>query len=58
MTHTITNPFLYCQVKDEQVLGINRTYVDDLLRAETNENQTHSEASPERFKRAENKQTQ
>ena len=45
---TIIYPSLYCQFEDNQLVGINGSCVDDLLRAERDEWQTHSDAALER----------
>ena len=37
ITPTIIDPFLYCQFEDDHLVGINGSYVDDLLRAGTDE---------------------
>ena len=57
MTHTIIDPSLYYQLEDDKLVRINGVYVSDLLRAETDERQTHSDATLERFETAENQQT-
>ena len=49
MTQTIIDPSLYCKFEKDELDGLNGNYVDDLLRAETNDWQTQSEAALERF---------
>ena len=49
MTSVIVDPSLYCYFEDDQLILINWSYVDDLLRAGTDEWQTHSDATHERF---------
>ena len=56
MIPTIIDSSLYCQFEDNQLEGINGSYVDDLLRAGTDEWQTHSDATLERFKTTGNQQ--
>ena len=56
MTPTIIDPSLYCQFEDDQLFGINGSYVDDLLRAGADEWQTHSDATLERFETTRNQQ--
>ena len=56
MIPTIINLSLHCQFEDSQFVGINGSYVDDLLRAETNERKTHSDDILERFETPENEQ--
>ena len=53
---TIIDPPLHCQLKDNQLLGINGNYVDDLLRTGMNEWQTHSDVTVEQFGTTENQQ--
>ena len=56
MTSTITDPSLYRQFEDEQLMGINGSFVNELLRAGTDEWQTHSDATPGRFETTGNEQ--
>ena len=56
MTPIIIDPSLYCQFEDDQIVGINGSYVDDLLQAGTNEQQTHADATFERFETTGNQQ--
>ena len=56
MTLTTINLSLYCQFEDDQHVGINGGYADDLLRARTYEWEIHSDATPERFERTGNQQ--
>ena len=55
MTPTIIYPSLYCQFEDNQLVGINGSYVDGLPRPGTDEWQTHSDATLERFETSGNK---
>ena len=56
MTPTLIDPPLYCQFEDDQLVGINGSYTDDLPLTETNGWKTHSDATFERFKIAGNQQ--
>ena len=58
MTHAVIDPSLYCQFEDYHLMGINGSYVDDVLRVGTNESQTHSDVTLERFETTGNKQAQ
>ena len=49
MTPKIIDRSLYCQFEDDQLVGINGSYVDDLLRAGTDEWKNYSDATLERF---------
>ena len=56
MIPTIIDPCLYFQFEDEQLVGINGSEVDDLLRAGTNERRTYSDYTLERFETIGNQQ--
>ena len=56
MTPTIIDPSLQCQFEDEQLVGTNGSYVDDLFRTGTNESQAHSDDTLERFEITRNQQ--
>ena len=56
MTPTIINPFLFCKFEDDQLVGINGSYVDDFLRAGTDDWQIHSDATLERLETTGNQQ--
>ena len=56
MISTIIDPSLYWQFEYDKLVGINESYVDDLLRAGTNEWQTDSDATLERFETTGNQQ--
>ena len=56
MTTTIIDPSLHCQFEDEKHVGINESYVDDALRAGTNEWKTRSDFTLERFETTGNQQ--
>ena len=56
MIPTIIDPSLYCQSEDNRLMRIKGSYVDDLLRAGTNEWQIHSDATLERFEKSGNQQ--
>ena len=56
MNPTIIDPSLYGTFDDDQLLGINGSYVNDLLRAGTDEWKTHSDAIFERFETTKNQQ--
>ena len=49
MIPNITDPSLYCIFEDKKLVRIDGSYVDALLRAGTNEGQTHSDDMLERF---------
>ena len=49
MTCTIIDPLLYCNFENNHIIGINSSYVDDLLRTGTNECTAQADATLERF---------
>ena len=49
MTPNIIDPSLYCQFDDDQLAGVNGSYVHDLLREGTDEWKNYSDATLERF---------
>ena len=56
MIPTIIDPALYCQLEDNQLIGINEGYVDDFNRAGTDEWKAHSDATLERLETIGNQQ--
>ena len=50
MTSTVIDPFSYCQFEDDQLVGINGSYICDLLRAGTDNWKTHLNATLELLK--------
>ena len=58
MTSATIDPSLYCLFEDDKLVGIDGSYVDDLLRAGTNEWKTHWDATVERIQITEIKQEQ
>ena len=56
MTPAIINPSLYFQFEDDQLVRALGIYVGDLLRAETNDWQTHLDSTFERFETIGNQQ--
>ena len=49
MTQSVADPSLYLQFKDDKLIGINGTYVDDLLRCGTPELEDLCKLTYERF---------
>ena len=56
MTPTIIDPSLYSQFEDDQLVGINGSYVDKIFRAGTDEWNTNSDDTLERFETTGNQQ--
>ena len=56
MSPPIIDPSLNFQFEDDQLVGSNGSYVDDIFRQGTDEWQTHSDATLERFETTGNQQ--
>ena len=57
MIFTIIDPFLYSQLEEDQLVGINESYVDDLLLAGTDNWKILSNDTFKWFEATENQQT-
>ena len=49
MASTIIDPSLYCYIHGEELIDINRTFIDELLRAEADQCKTQNYGALERF---------